>query len=119
MGDWAELLRNYQFREAEGFLKTVADITSTNTSKPWQFKPFQTTAPVRIQEILGYLAYTGKDPAILAKKYQAQAAVKEWLLDPFNPHLIARQRVSAYMQAVMLDCCRHYLTAADFEFTKY
>jgi peptidoglycan hydrolase-like protein with peptidoglycan-binding domain len=124
MRAWAELLRNYQFSEAEAFLKTVADITSTDTSKPvgdriWQFKPFQTTAPVQIQEILGYLAYTGADPTKLANKYQAQVAVQEWLRDPFNPHLIARRRVSAYMQAVMLDCCRHYLTAADFEFTKY
>lgn len=116
---WTKLLQCQQFSEAEDFLKTVVDITSTNASKPWQFKPFQIPAPDRIQKLLGYLASRDTDPTTIAKKVEARVEIQEWLRDPFNPHLIARRRVSAYMEAVMLDCCRHYLAAADFEFTKY
>jgi hypothetical protein len=124
MRTWLELLRTYQFSEAERFLKTVVDITSSDTSKPlaervWQFKPFQEADPTRIQDMLAYLLYTGSAADMLAKKHEMQVAIQEWLLDPYNPHLIARRRPSAYMQAVLMDCCRHYLAAADYEFTRY
>jgi hypothetical protein len=120
-----ELLRTYQFLEAERFLKTVVDITSSDSTKPlaervWQFQPFQTADPTRIQEMLRSLLYTGTtNAAQLKKKQDMQAAIQEWLGDPYNPHLIARRRLSAYMQAVLMDCCRHYLAAADYEFTRY
>jgi hypothetical protein len=122
MRTWMELLRTYQFLEAERFLKAVVDITSSDSTKPlaervWQFKPFQTADPTRIQDMLESLLYT--DAAHLKKKHDMQVAIQEWLRDPYNPHLIARRRLSAYMQAVLMDCCRHYLAAADYEFTRY
>ncbi|MDM0116740.1 neuraminidase-like domain-containing protein [Variovorax sp. J22R133] len=124
MRTWFELLKSYQFAEAEAFLKAVANLTSADVKTPlsdrvWQFVPFQTTDAVRIQDTLGLLMYTGSDAGLLAKKSEVQATIQDWLGDPFNPHLIARRRTSAYMQAVLMDCCRHYLAAADFEFTRY
>lgn len=124
MRAWAELLKTFQLAEGEAFLKAVASITSADSTKPiaervWQFVPFQKPDTLRIQDTLGLLIYTGTDPALLVKKAKVQESIQEWLRDPFNPHLIARRRTSAYMQAVMMDCCRHYLAAADFEFTRY
>ena len=124
MRAWSELLKVFQFSVGEMFLKSVANIMSSDTSKPpseriWQFAPFQTADPLRIQNTLGLLMYTGTDPVLLAKKGKVQESIQEWLGDPYNPHLIARRRISAYMQAVLMDCCRHYLAAADFEFARY
>jgi hypothetical protein len=124
MRTWSELLKTYQFSEGEAFLKTVANVTSSDVTKSltdrvWQFAPFQTADGLRIQDTLGLLMYTGTDPGKLADKAKVQETIKDWMRDPFNPHLIARRRISAYMQAVMMDSCRHYLAAADFEFTRY
>ncbi|HVG52876.1 MAG TPA: neuraminidase-like domain-containing protein [Vicinamibacterales bacterium] len=124
MRTWSELLKTWQFAEGEAFLKSVADITSRDSSKSlaervWQFAPFQTADKLRIAETLGLLLYTGTNATLLADKAKVQATIQDWLRDPFNPHLIARRRVSAYMQAVLMDCCRHYLAAADFEFARY
>jgi peptidoglycan hydrolase-like protein with peptidoglycan-binding domain len=124
MRTWFELLKTYQFAEGEAFLKTVANVTSSDVTKSltdrvWQFAPFQTADGLRIQDTLGLLMYTGTDLALLANKAKVQETIQDWMRDPFNPHLIARRRISAYMQAVMMDCCRHYLAAADFEFARY
>jgi len=124
MRTWSELLKTYQFAEGETFLKTVANVTSSDVTKSlteriWQFAPFQTADAFRIQNTLGLLMYTGSDPGLLADKAKVQETIQAWMRDPFNPHLIARRRVSAYMQRVMMDCCRHHLAAADFEFARY
>ena len=124
MRTWSELVKTYQFAEGEAFLKTVANVTSSDitkslTERVWQFAPFQTADGLRIQNTLGLLMYTGTDAALLADKAKVQETIHDWMRDPFNPHLIARRRISAYMQAVMMDCCRHYLAAADFEFARY
>lgn len=129
MRTWYELLKTQQFAEGDAFLKTVVDITSSRPSPPgaplslaervWQFAPFQKADGLPIQDTLGLLMYTGADPGLLEKKAQVQETIQDWMRDPFNPHLIARRRISAYMQAVMLDSCRHYLAAADFEFARY
>lgn len=124
MRTWSELLKTYQFAEGEAFLKTVANITSSDTTKSlaervWQFAPFQTADGLRIQNTLGLLMYTGTNAAKLADKAKVQETIQDWMRDPFNPHLIGRRRISAYMQAVTMDCCRHYLAAADFEFARY
>lgn len=129
MRTWSELLKNQQFAEAEAFLKTVANITASGVSpsgaplslseRVWQFAPFLTDDGLRIQNALGLLMYTGTDPAKLQDKAKVQATIQDWMGDPFNPHLIARGRITAYKQAVMLECCRHYLAAADFEFGRY
>jgi peptidoglycan hydrolase-like protein with peptidoglycan-binding domain len=119
MRTWSELLKTYQFAEGEAFLKTVANMTSSPANRVWQFAPFQTADGLRIKDTLGLLMYTGSDPTRLADKAKVQETIQDWMRDPFNPHLIARRRISAYMQAVTLDCCRHYLAAADFEFARY
>ena len=119
MRAWTELVKNLQFEEGELVQKTVVDVTSTAKSKPWQFLPFTKATPVRIQELLSLLFYTGTDPAKSAQKASVQTSIQEWIDDPFNPHLIARQRISAYMLRVLKDCCWHHIAAAKSEFMKY
>lgn len=73
----------------------------------WRFLPFRTTDPSRIEETIGLLSYTGTDATKLKDKANLEASIKEWLDNPFNPHLIARRRPVVYMKYVFmkyLDC---------------
>lgn len=95
------LSTDQRFEEARTWFHYIFDPTSTqldpgDTLKPkkrfWQFKPFYDEAAKDIQTLDELL----KNAADLA------AQVPRWQDDPFNPHLIARMRISAYMKNVVM-----------------
>ncbi len=96
------LTRNQRFEEAMHWYHFIFDPT-TNRSGPspqrfWNCHPFFTnTDPERdsIQELL--MALAGKKPG-----WQDFAdQIEEWRRNPFNPHLIARLRITAYQKSVV------------------
>jgi hypothetical protein len=97
------LTRNQRFEEAMHWYHFIFDPT-TNRSGPspqrfWNCQPFFTnTDPERdsIQELLLVLA--GKKPGW----HDFADQIEDWRRNPFNPHLIARLRITAYQKSVVM-----------------
>ncbi len=102
------LMQNQRYAEARRWFHYIFDPTSTDgvgTERFWKIKPFyqeQLDGPL---ESLQVLLTEG------SSAYEQQ--VREWELDPFNPYVIARLRISAYMQAVVMRYLTSLLDEAD------
>ncbi|HWP91824.1 MAG TPA: neuraminidase-like domain-containing protein [Thermodesulfobacteriota bacterium] len=95
------LSKNQRFEEALRWFHYIFDpTTSSGESSPeryWKVLPFKTTERIRIQDLLN--ALSGPDSE---EKKKLIAQVEEWRDNPFNPHLIARMRLVAYMKNVVM-----------------
>ncbi len=101
------LMGNQRFEEARNWLHAIFDPTDptggTDAGRFWKFKPFVDEARGKtIQELLALLGDDGKDPALKAAQEALEHQVIAWRKDPFNPHLIARSRPSAYAKAIVM-----------------
>ncbi|XZF16152.1 neuraminidase-like domain-containing protein [Chitinophagaceae bacterium MMS25-I14] len=97
-----KLMQNQQFEEARRWYQFVFNPTNSNTtvvngvsttavSDFWNFQPFYDHAT----DI--------PSPAeIMVEGNALRDAVNRWANDPFNPHLIARTRISAYMKNTVM-----------------
>jgi receptor-binding and translocation channel-forming TcA subunit of Tc toxin/ABC toxin-like protein/neuraminidase-like protein len=91
----SRLHRDQRFEDAQRWYHYIFDPTNTDgTDKArfWQFKPFYDEAQQPIQTLQDLLA----DAATL------QQQVAKWEENPFEPHVIARMRISAYMKNVVM-----------------
>jgi hypothetical protein len=91
------LSKNQRFEEAMRWFHYVFDPTD-NTSGPtperyWKVRPFRTTPVQMIEEILVNLA----QPTDEELHRRTVDSIEAWKDHPFRPHVIARQRPSAYM----------------------
>lgn len=98
------LSKNQRFAEAQNWFHYIFDPTCNDKSIPaperfWKFLRFrQETKFEFIQDMLTRLA-EGKDEQL---KKQMEQSINEWRKKPFQPHVIARARYSAYqLNAVM------------------
>ncbi len=100
----ARLSKNQRFAEAQRWFHTILDPTDTSDhttpQKYWRTKPFfqRSSADyerLEIQKLLNRLAAGQPDPDL-------DHAVSEWRRNPFNPHLVARLRTTAYQKAVVM-----------------
>ncbi|HEB92098.1 MAG TPA: hypothetical protein ENI94_01195 [Gammaproteobacteria bacterium] len=99
------LMQNRRFSEARRWLNYIFDPTHTDGEAParyWKIKPFfeeQSKGPSEdIQELTDLLA---------SGDYDLERQIEAWEADPFNPHVIARLRIGAYMRTTVmkyLDC---------------
>jgi hypothetical protein len=99
------LMQNQRFDEARRWFHYILDPTCTEgeeTARFWKIKPFyeaQLDGPAETLEELLALLEQGNE--------SLEQQVREWERAPFDPHAIARLRMSAYMQATVrkyLDC---------------
>lgn len=101
------LMQNQQFEEALGYLRLIFDPTALGPGieRAWRFKPFRDAGvPDAIDELVAAMAPETATTSQVAAIAQQLDAYRN---DPFNPHLIARLRIGAYMRAVVmryLDC---------------
>ena len=110
------LMQNERFADARRWFHYIFDPTHTDGEGPerfWKIKPFyeaQLAGPTEtLQEMIDRLeqGYTS-----------IEQQVEEWERDPFQPHAIARLRITAYMQTTVrkyLDCL---IRQADMLFTR-
>ncbi len=99
------LMQNQRFADAQRWLQYIFNPTNSSNDlapgKYWTFYPFYTEAAAlpseAIEDLLGALD-NPSDP----RYGQMIAAVKDWQLDPFDPHRIARLRISAYAKHVFM-----------------
>ncbi len=103
------LSKNQRFEEARQWFHYLMDPT-TSSAEPtprryWNVLPFYNNylAPRdQISELLYLLSYRGSDSEIRQRKEEMEAQIKAWQNDPFNPHLIARMRITAYQKTVVM-----------------
>ena len=107
------LSQNQRFEDAMKWYHFIFDPTTdvahdpSGRGKPacyWKLLPFQEDGTGEsIDDILRALASGGEidDPGGCEWETLAQR-VADWRNDPFNPHLVARERISAYQKAVVI-----------------
>ena len=101
-----QLTQNQHFEEAQRWFHYIFDPTDTSMlpspDRYWKTKPFfENKEPwnERIQRLLRILAEGEKGD----KQYdELKAQVQQWRENPFNPHLIARLRITAYQKRVVM-----------------
>ena len=107
------LMQNQRYAEARQWFHAIFDPTATDGTGParfWKIKPFyeeQLNGPLETLEQLlaeGSVAY--------------EQQVSEWELEPFDPHVLARLRISAYMQATVMRYLGCLSQAADMLFRR-
>ena len=96
---------NQQFEQAQKWYHYIFDPTSNTNANGaysvgierfWKFYPFYEIATPQVQTLTDLLT------AINNGVGAAVAQVTQWEQNPFNPHLIARMRVLAYMKNVLM-----------------
>lgn len=105
------LMQNGRHEDAIGYLQLIFDPTSGGSatgdgpSRYWQFLPFREVGtPTSVVDVLAVLGSASPNKAALAS---VLAQLDAYRNEPFNPHLIARLRIGAYMRTVVmryLDC---------------
>jgi hypothetical protein len=105
------LSNNQRFSEAQEWFHLVFDPTSTDTSVPppmryWKCLAFRNNQPILDINSLLQLLSTPNDQGLTNDQINARAAVlagyEAMLQDPFQPHAIARTRISAYQWYVVM-----------------
>ncbi|MNU14855.1 hypothetical protein D3C71_29750 [compost metagenome] len=105
-----QLSNNQQFAEAQKWYHYIFNPTSTTgngVQRYWKFQKFYEISGTPIQTINDLLI------SIHNNNPDAVAQVKKWEKDPFNPHLIARMRVLAYMKNVLMKYLDNLIAWAD------
>lgn len=115
------LSNNRQFRDAQRWYHYIFDPTSItdayggNTSpnqRFWKFYPFYNEAGGNLQSL---------NQLLLDIQNQVSTAVnqvRQWENDPFNPHLIARMRILAYMKNVLMKYLDNLIAWGDQLFSQ-
>lgn len=101
------LARNQRFAEAREWFHYVFNPTTDSAlaapQRYWNIRPFfENTHPEQdqIQNLLAALGSDRPGDAVLADRVRRQ--IQAWSQDPFNPHHIARMRITAYQKHVVM-----------------
>ncbi|MBS0181340.1 MAG: hypothetical protein JSS39_02990, partial [Nitrospira sp.] len=119
------LMQNQQYETAMKWLEYIFNPTDPSSSPLpghfWLTKPFYYMNATdwlnqQIQNILTTLATDTQqgisDPA-------TAAAIQDWLLNPFDPHKIARLRIGAYGKATVMKFLDNLIAWGDSLFSQY
>ncbi|QWU13792.1 virulence plasmid A protein [Paenibacillus sophorae] len=111
------LSKNQQFEEAQRWFHYIFDPTdssSPETKGYWKLLPFrQNDATTTLREYMMLLHYEGTDPGTLNRKLEFEKLIAAWKSNPFNPHLIARIRISSYQKLVVMKYLDNLIAWAD------
>ncbi|MDT3426206.1 hypothetical protein J2Z22_001732 [Paenibacillus forsythiae] len=110
------LSKNQQFEEAQRWFHYIFDPadSSTETKGYWKLLPFrQNDATTTLREYMMLLHYEGTDPETLNRKLEFEKLIAAWKSNPFNPHLIARIRISSYQKLVVMKYLDNLIAWAD------
>jgi Tc toxin complex TcA C-terminal TcB-binding domain/Neuraminidase-like domain/Salmonella virulence plasmid 28.1kDa A protein/Putative peptidoglycan binding domain len=102
------LSKNQHFAEAQKWFHYIFNPTDTSAapkpSRYWQTRPFFEGTGKPIQDLLRILA-TPDNQLSVADQQEKQSLINQisqWQDNPFNPHLIARLRITAYQKTVVM-----------------
>ena len=100
------------------FDPTVSDAAPVGPDRYWKIRPFfESNRDVKhtiawLMEVLEYKD-TGPDEKKLDAKKDFVNQIDQWFKNPFNPHLIARMRISAYQKHVVMKYVDHLIAWGD------
>ncbi|CAN5241687.1 hypothetical protein BH23BAC2_BH23BAC2_15780 [soil metagenome] len=107
-----QLSKNGKYAEAMRWFHYIFDPTTDEkpvegmvNQRLWKVLPFRTTESTRIEEWFRELSKTG-DPT-------KEDQIAEWRANPFNPHLVAENRHSAYMNNVVMKYVENLISWGD------
>jgi hypothetical protein len=107
------LSKNQRFEEAMRWYHFVFDPTTNDTlsssARYWQVIPFRNTPQETLDSLLKQLQKPAGDP----KRKELENAILAWRNSPFNPHLIARMRLSAYQKNTFMKYLDNLIAWAD------
>jgi hypothetical protein len=114
------LSKNQRFEEAQAWFHHIFDPTDlSNEDAPqryWKVQQFFEEARAvnpPIVELLELAGYGGADRALAERKRDLASQVAHWQAQPFDPHVIARFRISAYQKAVVMKYIDNLIAWAD------
>lgn len=107
------LSKNQRFDEAMHWYHFIFNPMSTiNESSPkrfWNVLPFKITPKESIQQLLAKLQL----PDGNADKEALKSQIEQWRDNPFNPHLLARMRLMAYMKNTVMKYLDNLISWGD------
>lgn len=110
------LMKNRRFAEAQRWLQYIFNPTDSSDKPPpakyWTFYPFYAAAAGLRSEAIEDLLATLDDPSD-PRHAQMVAAVQDWQRNPFDPHRIARLRLSAYAKQAFMKYLDNLIAWAD------
>ncbi len=109
-----QLSHAQRFEEAQRWFHLIFDPTTSESGpdavRCWRFQPFRDAAKGEpVEELLTQLAQG---------KLDLSEQITEWALNPFRPHLIARQRIRAYQMAVVFKYITNLIAWGDQQFRR-
>lgn len=106
------LLKAQQFEQALKMCHYVLDpyAAGTDDKRFWKFFPFREVSAENVLETL-FLSLKPNQP-----EAQSDAPINEWRDKPFQPHVVARSRPSAYMKWVAMKYIEILIAYGDFYF---
>ena len=118
------LSRNQRYEEAQEWFHYVFDPRTDSDEPPqkafWRVRPLRDVGPtLSAHEMMELLAYTGNDGEILSRKQEVEDQIAQWEAYPFQPHRIARLRLSAYKKAVVRKYLDNLIAWADSLFARH
>jgi hypothetical protein len=111
------LLQNQQFPDALTYLEYIFNPTDNSggatPQRFWEMAPFNamTTTHWQNEQIQNLLSELTADTQQNISDPGTQSAILAWMADPFDPHMVAGTRISAYAKATVmrfLDTCIAY-----------
>ncbi|MCK4517598.1 hypothetical protein KAT92_02395, partial [Candidatus Babeliales bacterium] len=105
------LSQNQRFEEAQKWFHYIFDPTETDGNVPerfWKFKPFYEMG-VKAQQDLEKLSDGDEE---------LEKQIEQWQDNPFQPHLIARLRIVAYMKTVVMKYIDNLIAWGDHLFRR-
>jgi len=105
------LLQAQQFDTALGMIHRVLNpyAPGTDAKRFWQFPPFKEIDADNVLEQL-FLSLQPNAP---------DTAINEWRDKPFQPHVVARNRPSAYMKWVAIQYIQLWIAYGDYYFRQF
>jgi Tc toxin complex TcA C-terminal TcB-binding domain/Neuraminidase-like domain/Salmonella virulence plasmid 28.1kDa A protein len=107
------LSKNQRFEEAMRWYHFVFNPTTNDplnsSARYWQVIPLRNTPQETLDSLFKQLHNSAGD----SKRKELEAAIAAWRSSPFNPHLIARMRLSAYQKNAVMKYLDNSIAWAD------
>ena len=121
----SRLMTNQNFDKAQRWFHYIFDPLDTSLfpspARYWRTRPFFEEASSKpIADLMRILATpdAALSGADLTLKDDLRTQIQQWQKDPFNPHLIARMRISAYQKTTVMSYLDNLIAWADQIFAR-
>jgi Tc toxin complex TcA C-terminal TcB-binding domain/Neuraminidase-like domain len=119
------LMQNQQYQDAMTWLEYIFNPTDSSSGTApqrfWQMAPFNLMYQTDWvnQEIQNLLNTLAADQQLNNSNAVLENAITAWMLDPFDPHLVAGLRLSAYAKATVMLFLDNLVAWGDSLYSQY